>query len=412
MARHPAPAGPQTGTDFVKSAFLALLIDLRRSFGWLPGIVASILVLCAAVLMAEIVSRITTKLVLRIPGQKRGAFVRSFTLAMRRPARITLAIIFVATALPASGLSYRMMQMTGRGLLVLFVLMLGYAAIVAMRVLSDAYLARIDGKEDRDDILLRTHKTQVRVLRRMADILIGVLTVGSALMTFESVREYGLSLFASAGAASLLVGLAARPLLTNLIAGMQIAMTQPIRMEDLIIINGDWAWVEEITATYVVLRVWDWRRHIVPISYFLENSFQNWTHNSAALIGVVFLYLDFHAPMDRIRARLHDIVRESPLWDGKVFDVQVADCSAQVMTIRVIASARSAMQSWDLRCDIREKIIVFLRDHCPEALPRERMAHVASQSGQDVLTAPGVISPAIDRPPPGSYTGPGAAPGM
>lgn len=386
----------------MKSAFIDLLTQIRESFNWLPATVASVLMLCAAVLMAEICSRIMTKLVLRIPGQKRGAFVRSFTTAMQRPARVMLAIVFVGTALPASGFSYRTMQWAGHGLLVLFVLMVGYAAIVAMRILSDAYLVRITGKDDRDDILLRTHMTQVRVLRRMADILVGLLTIGSALMTFESVREYGLSLFASAGAASVVVGLAARPLLTNLIAGMQIAMTQPIRMEDLIIINGDWAWVEEITATYVVLRVWDWRRHIVPISWFLENPFQNWTHNSAALIGVVFLYVDFHAPMDRIRVRLREIVHGSALWDGKVFDVQVADCSAQVMTVRIIASARSAMVSWDLRCEIREKIIVFLRDECPEALPRERLAHVSSLAGQDAL----MVAPLIDRPPPGAYAGP------
>ncbi|GBQ30393.1 mechanosensitive ion channel family protein [Gluconacetobacter azotocaptans] len=394
----------------MKTEFISLLTDIRNLLGWLPAPVASILMLCAAGLMAEILSRIITKLVLRIPGQKRGAFVRSFTLAMQRPARIMLVIIFVGTALPASGFSYATRQATGHGLLVLFVLMLGYAAIVAMRILSDAYLTRISGKDDRDDILSRTHMTQVRVLRRMADILVGLLTVGSALMTFESVREYGLSLFASAGAASVVVGLAARPLLTNLIAGMQIAMTQPIRMEDLIIINGDWAWVEEINATYVVLRVWDWRRHIVPISYFLENPFQNWTHNSAALIGVVFLHVDFHAPMDRIRTRLNEIVRATTLWDGKVFDVQVSDCSAQIMTIRIIASARTALQSWDLRCEIREKIIVFLRDECPEALPRERMAHVSSMAGQDVLTTTGILSPLVDRPPPGAYTGPGSAP--
>jgi small-conductance mechanosensitive channel len=390
----------------VKNAFIDLLTDIRKLFGWLPGTVASVLVLGAAALMAEICSRVVTKLILRIPGQKRGAFVRSFTLAMQRPARVMLAIVFVGTALPAAGLTYESMHLVGHGLLVLFILMLGYAAIVAMRVLSDAYLLRINGKDDRDDILSRAHMTQVRVLRRLADILVGLLTIGSALMTFESVREYGLSLFASAGAASVVAGLAARPLLTNLIAGMQIAMTQPIRMEDLIIINGDWAWVEEITATYVVLRVWDWRRHIVPISWFLENPFQNWTHNSAALIGVVFLYVDFHAPMDRIRGRLHDIVRASPLWDGKVFEVQVSDCNAQVMTIRIIASARTAMQSWDLRCEIREKIIVFLRDECPEALPRERLAHVSSLVGQDVLGFPGAIAPPIDRPPPGAYTGP------
>ena len=391
----------------MKNEFITVLTDLKNLFGWLPGPVSSILMLCAAGLMAELFSRFFTKLVLRIPGQKRGAFIRTFTMAMQRPVRIMLVVLFVGTALPASGLPYEMIQATTHTLLVLFVLMLGYAAVVATRILSEAYLARINDKNDKDDILLRTHMTQVRMLRRTADLLIGLLTVGASLMTFEPVRQYGLSLFASAGAASLVVGLAARPLLTNLFAGMQIAMTQPIRMEDLIIINGDWAWVEEITSTYVVLRVWDWRRHIVPISYFLENTFQNWTHNSAALIGVVFLYVDFHAPMDRIRERLREIVHAAPLWDGKVFDVQVADCNAQVMTIRVIASARSAMQSWDLRCEIREQIIAFLRDECPEALPRERLAYVTSASGQGGMHEGMMLSPPIDRPPPGAYHGPG-----
>ncbi|MBV1831329.1 mechanosensitive ion channel family protein [Komagataeibacter sp. AV436] len=390
----------------MKTEFLTLLTRIRHLFGWLPGLLSSILMLCVAGLVAEMFSRFITKLIVRIPGQKRGAFVRSFTMAMQRPVRIMLVIMFVGTALPVSGLPYDIMQATTHALVVLFVLMLGYAAVVATRILSDAYLKRINGQDDKDDILLRTHMTQVRVLRRTSDLLIGLLTIGAALMTFEPVRQYGLSLFASAGAASLVVGLAARPLLTNLFAGMQIAMTQPIRMEDLIIINGDWAWVEEITSTYVVLRVWDWRRHIVPISYFLENTFQNWTHNSAALIGVVFLHLDFNAPMDRIRERLREIVHSAPLWDGKEFAVQVADCNAHVMTVRVIASARSAMQSWDLRCEIREQIIAYLRDECPEALPRERLSHVASVSGLDVMTDPAALSPPVRRPPPGAYLGP------
>ncbi|RFD20428.1 mechanosensitive ion channel family protein [Komagataeibacter melaceti] len=390
----------------MKTEFLTLLTHLRHLLDWLPGLMSSVLMLCAAGLVAEMFSRFITKLILRIPGSRRGAFVRSFTLAMQRPARIMLVLLFVGTALPVSGLPADIMQDTAHALVVLFVLMLGYAALVATRILSDAYFNRINGKDDKDDILLRTHMTQVRVLRRTTDLLIGLVTVGASLMTFEPVRQYGLSLFASAGAASLVVGLAARPLLTNLFAGVQIAMTQPIRMEDLIIINGDWAWVEEITSTYVVLRVWDWRRHIVPISYFLENPFQNWTHNSAALIGVVFIHVDFQAPMDRIRERLREIVHSAPLWDGKEFAVQVADCNAHVMTIRVIASARSAMQSWDLRCEIREQIIAFLRDECPEALPRDRLTHVGSMSGLDVMEGPGVLSPPVSRPPPGAYTGP------
>jgi len=388
------------------------MFAFRQYFDWLPAPMASILMLVIIGLVTFYFGKLLTNAFLRIPGNRGGAVIRTVTLAMRRPARLVLVIAVVAVSLPAaSGLSYETVQGIAQALLVVFILLIGYSAIVAFRIATEAYLNRLSSREETDDIMTRTHQTQIRVLKRLAEILVGVVAVAAALMTFQPVRNYGVSLFASAGAASLIVGLAARGLLTNLIAGVQIAITQPIRMEDLIIINGDWCWVEEITATYVVLRVWDWRRHIVPISYFLENQFENWTHNSAAIIGVVFLYLDYEAPMDRIREMLQDVIKTCPLWDGKVFDCQVADCSAQIISIRIIASARNALQSWDLRCDIREKIINRIRVECPEALPRNRFAMVSPVPGGAAWPEGGgitndMISPPISRPPPGSYTGP------
>lgn len=396
----------------MKQQYLSSMFAFRQYFDWLPGPVASVLMLFIIGLVTFYVSRLATDALLRVPGSRGGAAVRTVALAMRRPARLMLVILAVGSSLPAaSGLSYDTIQIFARILLIAFILLVGYSAVIAFRIATEAYLIRLSSREHTDDIMARTHQTQIRVLRRMGEIMTGVVTVAIALTTFPSVRNYGVSLFASAGAASIVVGFAARGLLTNLIAGVQIAITQPIRMEDLIIINGDWAWVEEITATYVVLRVWDWRRHIVPISYFLENRFENWTHNSAAIIGVVFLYLDYQAPMDKIREQLQDIIKTCPLWDGKVFDCQVADCNAQIMSIRIIASARNALQSWDLRCEIREKIINRIREECPEALPRNRLAVVADVPGGaawpdgDALSND-MISPPIMRPPPGSYMGP------
>ncbi|GBR66329.1 hypothetical protein AA103581_2307 [Gluconobacter wancherniae NBRC 103581] len=318
-------------------------------------------------------------------------------------------LIAMRAALPAAtGFSFESEENIKLFLMFVLILTFGFSAIIVFRIMTEAYLNKLSTREQSDDIMIRTHQTQIRVLRRLIEILVGIVTVASALMLFPSVKQYGISLFASAGAASLVVGLSARGLLTNLIAGVQIAITQPIRMEDLIIINGDWCWVEEINATYVVLRVWDWRRYIVPISYFLENKFENWTHNSAAIIGVVFLWLDYEAPMDKIREMLGEIIKTCPLWDGKVFDAQVADCNGQVMSIRIIASARNALQSWDLRCDIREKIIARMREECPEALPRTRFAMVPPAPGMDAWPSADMISPPIQRPPPGSYMGPGS----
>src|SRR5579863_2728245 len=161
-------------------------------------------------------------------------------------------------------------------------------------------------------------------------------------MTLPAVRQYGVSLFASAGAAGIVVGLAARPVLSNLLAGIQIAMTQPIRVEDSVVVEGEWGWIETITSTYVVIRIWDLRRLIVPLSYFIEKPFQNWTYQTANLIGAVILHVDYTAPIDRLRAKLEEIVHGSELWDGNVASLQVTDSTQSTLELRALVSARNA----------------------------------------------------------------------
>jgi len=393
----------------VTQHFVSTLFAIRSYFTWLPAPVVSVLMLAVVGFLGFYCGNVVTSLALRMPGTRSAALIRTIVAALRRPTRAMVMLIAMRAALPAAtGFSFESEENIKLFLMFVLILTFGFSAIIVFRIMTEAYLNKLSTREQSDDIMIRTHQTQIRVLRRLIEILVGIVTVASALMLFPSVKQYGISLFASAGAASLVVGLSARGLLTNLIAGVQIAITQPIRMEDLIIINGDWCWVEEINATYVVLRVWDWRRYIVPISYFLENKFENWTHNSAAIIGVVFLWLDYEAPMDKIREMLGEIIKTCPLWDGKVFDAQVADCNGQVMSIRIIASARNALQSWDLRCDIREKIIARMREECPEALPRTRFAMVPPAPGMDAWPSADMISPPIQRPPPGSYMGPGS----
>ena len=191
-------------------------------------------------------------------------------------------------------------------------------------------------------------------------------------MTFPAVRQYGLSLFASAGVAGILAGLAARPVLSNLMAGVQLAMTQPIRLYDTVVVENEHGMVEEITSTYVVVKLWDLRRMIVPLTYFIEKPFQNWTRETSALVGNVMIYVDFAAPVGVIREKFQEILKKSDKWDGKTAALQVTDLKEGTMELRCLMSARSAGQTFELRCEVREKLIDFLQPEHPEALPLSR----------------------------------------
>ena len=213
------------------------------------------------------------------PPRRVRTFFELFVENTTGPSRLAYVLFLVGAALPSVNFSTSTTLTIAHVLLVAFVLLAGWTAIRTSEIFASLYLTRFKTDVD-DNLLARKHLTQIRILKRAGAILIGVVTVGIALMTFDQVRQYGISLFASAGAASLVLGLAARPLLTNLIAGVQIAITQPIRLEDAVIVEGEWGWIEEISSTYVVVRLWDWRRMVLPISYFLEKPFQNWTRPS------------------------------------------------------------------------------------------------------------------------------------
>lgn len=224
-----------------------------------------------------------------------------------------------------------------------------------------------------DNLAARSVHTQTRVLVRSASLLIGLIGLSAALMTLPAVRKIGVSLLASAGVAGLAIGLAAKSVLGNLLAGVQIAITQPIRIDDVLIINGEWGRVEEITATYVVIAIWDQRRMIVPLQWFIENPFQNWTRCSADLMGTVFLWLDFGVSLDGLKAEVQRIVEAAPEWDRRVCGVQVTDSDQRAMQVRVLVSSADSGRNFDLRCKVREGLYAWLRREYPEALPRLRL---------------------------------------
>jgi small-conductance mechanosensitive channel len=254
--------------------------------------------------------------------------------------------------------------------------LIGWMSLTILHIFANLYLLRFR-IDLADNLLARKHVTQVGVLVRVADTIIILVTAGFALMTFEAVRQYGVSLFASAGVAGVVFGIAAQPVLSNLIAGVQLAITQPIRLEDAVTVQNEYGWIEEITATYVVIRLWDQRRLIVPINFFIQQPFYNWTRKAVANIGTVLLYLDYAAPIDRIREKASEIVAHSKQSSGKVINVQVTNTSAAAIEVRVLLSADSAGNTADLCAEVREKLIGFLQREHPEALPRGRNETIA-----------------------------------
>jgi small-conductance mechanosensitive channel len=288
------------------------------------------------------------------------------------PSRAAFLTLGVGTAIPALGLDRDTATTLLRLDTAALFLVLGWAGIAFVSLIGDIYVTRLPHGYELD-ALARKHVTQIRVLRRTLQILLGTLSLAAALMTQPGIQQYGVSLFASAGAAGIVVGLAARPVLTNLLAGIQIAMTQPIKLEDAVIVEGEWGWVEDITSTYVVIRIWDLRRLVVPLGRFLEQPFQNWTRESSTLIGSVLLYVDYTTPIDAVRKHVETIAEQSKLWDRNVVNLQVVDATEKTIQIRVLVSARNAGEAWDLRCEMREKLIAILQKEMPQALPKLRL---------------------------------------
>jgi small-conductance mechanosensitive channel len=361
----------------------AALTSVKDLLDWLPDLVVALLILAIAVLFALALHRWARKLVRRaIAG--RYPFLFSVFTQTRGLTKAALLILAMMLAVPVAPLPPETAALLARMMAVAVIGLIGWAAIVALHIAADLYLRRFRLDID-DNLLARKHNTQVRVLARTVDVLLIMLTLSAALMTFPAVRQYGVSLFASAGVAGIVAGLAARPVLSNLMAGVQLAMTQPIRLYDAVIVENEYGTIEEITSTYVVVKLWDLRRMIVPLTYFIEKPFQNWTRENSSLIGNVMMYLDYRAPVGIIRQKFRDIVKESKLWDGQTAALQITDFKEGTMELRLLMSARSSGAAFDLRCEVREKLIDFIQHEHPEALPHSRQVAAKSAPEADAM---------------------------
>lgn len=307
-----------------------------------------------------------------------AAVARAFDRHGRRPIRLLLPLAVVSAAAPA-GIPEAVVRIFG----ILLAVTVAWTAVAMSRVVRDALLERFR-IDVADNLEARKVHTQLELVRKVVVVIVVVLTAALVLMSFEAFRAVGTGLLASAGLAGIILGFAAQKTLANVLAGLQIAITQPIRIDDVLVVEGEWGRVEEITLTYVVLRIWDLRRLILPISYFIEKPFQNWTRTSAAVLGTVFVHVDYTVPVDAVRAELSRILEASPHWDGEVCVLHVTDARERTVELRALMSARDSGTAWSLRCEVREKLLDYLRREHPGGLPRIRAeVRSGSESGFD-----------------------------
>jgi len=336
---------------------------------------------CAAALTGAVAAGLLAQFLLywllqRIVHGEPGNLSRLLLENTKAPARYIFPLLALSAAVPFTPLPERATWIIERGLNLCLIAAVGWAFIIGIQVVASLLTLRYSLAVE-DDLHSRSVQTQTQVIRRIAIVMVIVVTLAAMLMTFPNARQLGTSIFASAGVAGLVVGMAARSTFAGIIAGLQVAITQPIRIDDSVVVEGEWGWIEEIETTYVVVRLWDLRRLIVPLTYFIEHPFQNWTRTTSEIIGTVFFYVDYTLPVAPVREEFLRIVKECELWNGRTAALQVTESTDRAMQLRAIMSANNASAVFDLRCLVRERLIAFLQQNYPDALPTAR-AHIAA----------------------------------
>ena len=336
---------------------------------WLPPAGISLIVAVAVTLVALRAAGIVTR---------RSAVLSDLQQRASRPAVVLAALVALSASLDTSSVTAGDRHLIGHLFTLGLIATLAWLLVGVVFVAQDTALRRYD-VDVSDNLRARKMRTQVLVLRRVTVIVVTLLAGAAMLTTFHQVRALGTSLLASAGLLGLAAGTAARPTIANLAAGMQIAFSEPVRLDDVVVVEGEWGRVEEITLTYVVVRIWDSRRLVLPISYFVEKPFQNWTRSTAEILGSVFFHLDYSVPLDEMRTELDRILASSKYWDGRVGALQVTDNTERTIEVRALMSATDSGAAFELRCEVRERMVGWLRANHPESLPHIRAAVQAPQ---------------------------------
>lgn len=291
---------------------------------------------------------------------------------LRGPARLAFLIFGLQFARPVLGLQGTSKILIEHLMSILAIATTAWFIARFVRIAGDLIMDKHHTNSS-DNLHYRKMQTQVAILRNVVITIIVITATSMILITFDGVRQIGISILASAGIAGVILGFAAQKTISNLFAGIQLAITQPIRIDDVVIVENEWGWIEEITLTYVVVKIWDLRRLILPISYFLEHPIQNWTRSKSEIIGSVILHCDPRTDIEKIRCEAKRLASLTTLWDGKVCGVQVTESRLDSIEVRILVSASDSSKCWDLRCIIREQLLAFIRDHLEEATPNRRI---------------------------------------
>jgi small-conductance mechanosensitive channel len=338
----------------------------------------AIFLFCGVIVFSNVVHFIVFRVLRHKEKQNKDGPWRSVQEYLSHPARAIFFITCLLIVLPlVPQVSAGIETVVRQGLIMALVVALGWFAVGFVYVLQSAILRKYDLSAENNVRARRVH-TQFQLFRRICITFIVIVDIGALLWTFNDPRiwHYGSGVLASAGIASVIVATAAKATVANLLAGLQIALTEPIRIDDVVVVQGEWGRVEEINSAYVIIRIWDMRRLIVPLSYFIENSVQNWTRQSADIMGTAFLYVDYSIPVEDLRRQLTAIVHASPLWDQKVCGLQVTNLSEHAMELRCLVSSRNASENFDLRCLVRERMAAWIQQNHPTAFPVTRLAGI------------------------------------
>jgi small-conductance mechanosensitive channel len=336
-----------------------------------------------------------------------NAFASAVVRQTRRSSRYILPLLAVLVALPNLDVPPNWTQSIIHLTAIATIVAVAGALIATIRLWGAVTVARHRIDVD-DNLLARQLGTRVAIFTRVGISIVALIALGSILMTFPSIRTLGTTLLASAGVAGIAIGIAARPLFENLVAGVQLALTQPIRIDDVVVVEKQFGRIEEIHSTYVVVRLWDLRRMVLPLTYFINTPFENWTRKTANVIGEVYVFTDWLFDVEALRAELPRILAGTPLWDEQTQNVQVTDATDRALQIRCLVSARNSSELWDLRCYAREAIVAYIRDHQPDAFPRVRVE--APNGAEDGVAEPVANGRTIQAAAADRYTAPTAPP--
>lgn len=330
--------------------------------------------LIASALVAGLILKLIIALLLKLYAKReRGfSFFGSALKRMGKSLNYFLPLVMLYVMLPMFKFSRESLVLFERYLGIALIISLSALLISSIRVIEDWVYNKFDFNKT-DNLSERKIRTQLQFLKKVLVGLIIIVAVCAVMLSFPGMRRIGAGMLTGVGIGGIIIGFAAQKSLANLLAGFQIAFTQPLRIDDVVIIQGQWGRVEEITLTYVVVRIWDMRRLIIPVTHIIENPFENWTRASSELLGTVMLYVDYSAPVEEIRKAFDAILAESSYWDGKTKAFQVTNASERTLELRALMSAKDSGTAFDLRCEVREKLIGYIRQHHPGSLPRIRL---------------------------------------